>query len=293
MNRTTNKSLWSQFIELFLYSNLWIAGAAVAMTWQTRWILTGRLQLTELDGFIFSSTLFLYAIHRIIALERLQLFTAQGRFFTIAQRRKDIIVYALLAGGVSLFFFLRFSWPLQRLVLAPALLSLLYVIPVFGGGRRLRDFHYLKIFLIAVVWTWVTVLLPAFEQHIAGQLAVIPMAAERLFFVFAITIPFDIRDLHIDQHTRVYTLPSRLGIRRALTIALTLLGISTLFSWFLFRIDVYSTMMWTGWLASAVVAGGLILGTTPQRNDYYFTGWLDGTMILQFLLIYALHTFFS
>lgn len=284
------KSIWTKLIELFLYSNLWIAGAAVAMTWQTRWVLTGALPLYGLDGFIFCATLFLYAIHRIIALERLQLFTGEGRFSTIAQRRRDILLYAFLAGSGSLYFFLHLSGPLQRMALAPALLSLLYVIPVFRG-RRLRDFHYLKIFLIAVVWTWVTVLLPAAQQHVLGQWAVILMAGERLLFVFAITIPFDIRDLHIDRHTQVYTLPSQLGIRRALSIAIVLLLVAGGVSWLSFRLDVYSTTMWAGWLLSAAVAAGLILGTTPQRSDYYFTGWLDGTMILQFMLIYGLERY--
>lgn len=286
-----DKAIWTKLIELFLYSNLWIAGAAVAMTWQTRWILTGKLPVIELDGFIFCATLFLYAVHRIIALERLQLFASEGRFLTIAQRRKDIVLYALVAGAGSLFFFLQLSWSLQKMVVAPALLSLLYVVPVFRGGRRLRDFHYLKIFLIAVVWTWVTVLLPAAEQHLLGQLAVLPLAGERMLFIFAITIPFDIRDLHIDQHTQVQTLPSHLGIRRALGIALGLLAAATLFSWFLYRLDVYSNAMWTAWLLSATVAGGLIAGTTAQRSDYYFTGWLDGTMILQFALLYELEKY--
>jgi len=292
MKRTTDKAIGVQLIELFLYSNLWIAGAAVAMSWQTRWILTGQLHLNKLDGFIFCATLFLYAVHRLIALERLQLFTSEGRFSTIARRRRDIIGYALLAGGSSLFFFLQLPRSLQYLALAPAILSFLYVTPIFRGGRRLRDFHYLKIFLIAFVWTWVTVLLPASEQHLAGQLAVIPMACERLLFIFAITIPFDIRDLHIDQHTRVHTLPSRLGSRQALRIAILLLVASGLFSWLLFRIDAYSSGMWVGWIISAVVAGSLIWGTTARRSDYYFTGWLDGTMILQFALLYGLDLLF-
>lgn len=281
-----------RLIDLILYSNLWIALAALSLNVQVRWLLLGQMSFGPLDGFVFFATVFLYAVHRLIALHRLTGFTLSDRFQTISRRRRDILVYAILAGLAALFFFGRLERSTQLLSLAPALLSLLYVLPVFSGGRRLRDFHFLKIFLIALVWTWVTVVLPAFQIHLLGQIPVWLLILERFFFVFAITVPFDIRDLHLDRQTQVATLPARLGISRALRVALSSLLLAALTAFWLYRMDVYSTPAWIGWLTTTALTAGLIVGARPDRHDYYFTGWLDGTMVLLATLVMALDQWF-
>lgn len=281
-----------RLIDLILYSNLWIAMAALSLHVQVRWLLLGQIAFGPLDGFVFFATVFLYAVHRLIALHRLTGFTLSDRFQKISRRRRDILVYAILAGLATLFFFGRLERSTQFLSLAPALLSLLYVLPIFSGGRRLRDFHFLKIFLIALVWTWVTVVLPAFQVHLLGQIPVWLLILERFFFVFAITVPFDVRDLHLDRQTQVATLPARLGISRALWVALSSLLLAALTAFWLYRMDVYSTPAWIGWLATTALTAGLIVGSRPDRHDYYFTGWLDGTMILLATLVITLDQWF-
>ena len=66
-------------INLILYSNLWIALAALAMAAQTQLLLSGQVQPTPLLGFILFATLFLYAVHRIVGLEKAQPFLKKGR----------------------------------------------------------------------------------------------------------------------------------------------------------------------------------------------------------------------
>lgn len=280
------RRLLTQLVDLVLYSNAWIALAALSLVAQTRYLLLGNWRLTDLEGFVFCATLSLYAVHRIIALEKLKGLPPTTRFQTIARRRFDIILYALLAGAGSLYFYLQLPGWVQVSALAPALFSVLYVLPVFRGRRRLRDFNYLKIFLVALVWTWVTVVLPAQQANLGGQFPTLLLGLQRFLFIFAITIPFDIRDLAVDARTNVRTLPGSVGLRQARLLSLGLLVMAAGVALLLWRIDTYADPVFLGWSISILTAGALVWGATPDRHDYYFSGLIDGTMILQVGLVY-------
>lgn len=283
-------ALFKKLVDLVLYSNLWIALGALCLTLQSRWILVGTHILTPLDGFILSATLFVYAIHRLIALQRQKGELANQRFRTIARHRLDISLYTLASAIAAAIFFVQLSRPVQISALFPAFLSVLYVLPVFKGQRRLRDFNYLKIFLVATVWAWVTVILPAKEQFVLGFVPTWLMTLERFLFVFAITIPFDIRDLYLDKAAEVRTLPARVGSERAKQLSLLLLILASLIAIFLFRLDAYSFPMLAGWIITTLLAIPLILKARPDRTDYYYSGYLDGLLIVQFLLMYTLNS---
>ncbi|NRB63333.1 MAG: hypothetical protein HRU40_09975 [Saprospiraceae bacterium] len=275
-------------IDLVLYSNLWIALGALFLTLQTRWLLLGTAQLTVLDGFIMCATLFVYAVHRIIALQKQKNAYVKKRFRTIARRRVDISFYALLAAVGSVIFFFQLPAPIQVSTIVPAMLSILYVMPIFRGKKRLRDFNYLKVFLVAIVWTWVTVILPATDQAVLELVPTKLIALERFLFIFAITIPFDIRDLHLDQAASVRTLPTKVGLKKARILSLTLLFLACVIAFYLYHLDTYSLPVWCGWMCSALLAVPLIIKAHPHKHDYYFTGLIDGLMIIQFTLMYTL-----
>lgn len=279
------RSLLIRFLDLLLYGNFWIALCATAMALQTQYILTGQLSVEPVLLLIFFATLFLYGLHRIIGLQRVQRFTDRGRYLIIQLYRRHIWMYAGVGGllAVGVFFCLR--WQTQALLVLPAILSLGYVLPIFGKQRRLRDFHFIKIFLIALVWSGVTVVLPGLELFYWKSTPLFILLLERCCFILAITLPFDIRDLQVDAHTHVRTLPAVLGIRGSqwlgLLALLLMLGLGA-FNWWL---SVYSTAMWLALALSALLAGcGLWLAPKVQ-NDYFFTGLVDGLMVIQCLLI--------
>jgi len=285
------RHLWA-LLDLILYSNLWIALAALAMSAQTQFLLIGRLEPTPFLGFVFFATLFLYALHRIVGLSRAEPFQGSGRYYVIRRFRGHILFYALFAGLATTYCFMLMPFRLQLGCLAPSLLSLSYVAPLFGGRRRLRDFNYVKIFLIAIAWSWITVLLPATELSLAGQFPVWIMALERAFFIFAITIPFDIRDMEVDAFNEVKTLPALLGVRRArglaqvaLLLSLSLVALNTYCS-------AYSFYTGGALLLSLVVAGVLVYYSGRIAHDYFYSGLVDGAMVSQSVLVITSQSLF-
>ena len=258
------------------------------MLLQTEWILFGVLQWNYLTAFVFAATLCLYALHRIVGMEKVKPFAEKYRYAIISKYQHHILFYAIVGAIVSAYLFFSLSFQNQLLIILPAILSLGYVVPFFGKNRRLRDFDYIKIFLIAIVWAFITVMLPIVERKgWAISLPDILMCIERSVFIFAITIPFDIRDLKVDKHIQVKTIPSIIGIPKSKLLAGVLLIIAFLLAVSLYVLTIYDWAVLLALSLSYFSTYLLITYSDKTEEDYFFTGLMDGTMIIQFLLIFV------
>jgi len=287
INLSNLKGLVQKIINLILFGNFWIAFCAVAMTWQTELLLFGTVEWTPLTSFVFFSTLFLYAVHRIVGLVKVKPFLEKYRYAIIYRFRNHIKFYAFLGGVGACYFFFQLSLANQLLLVIPSILSLGYVLPFVKGKKRLRDFDYIKIFLVAIVWGVITVLMPILERTTTLEMRHLLILLERMFFIFAITLPFDIRDLKIDAHIEVKTIPGMIGIKNTKQLArFSLLMVVLLavlnWNWFL---GYYSFNNLLGIFFACCTTLWLIEKSDKTDEDYFFTGLMDGTMILQFLLV--------
>jgi 4-hydroxybenzoate polyprenyltransferase len=271
--------------NFILYSNLWIAAAAVCMSLQTQYIYTGTLQLTAYHGLLFFGTVALYAAHRLIGLQRILSITQEGRFVKIRELQLWVALLAMISAALTAYCVFQVPFKLILWILPAGIVSGTYVLPLFKNKQRLRDVNYIKIFLIALVWAWLTASVPAYWLHQKDLTDILAISLERFFFIFAITLPFDIRDLKIDTATRVKTLPSAIGIRATKNLAYGCLIVMMLLAGWSYTMDAYSLGTFFGLLSCALLCFFLIKYSTPQRPDYYYTAFMDGTMILQFLLV--------
>lgn len=278
------------FIDLLFYGNFWIALGAISMSWQTQFLFNGDFKLSPYVGFVGFSTLMLYALHRIVGLKKVRIFTDTGRYFVIEKFKKHILAYAFLGGIGALFCFFQLSWTLWAAMIIPAILSVGYVLPILGGKKRLRDLNQVKIFLVAVVWAWITVGLVVIDESLwqENTLSIFLLLSERTFFIFAITIPFDIRDLKVDAHTNVSTIPSRYGIPKAKALSTLLLALMVAMAFLNWTIGFYTFNTLLALSISALSTCFFIRYSDKVQDDYFFTGLIDGLMLLQFLLVLLL-----
>jgi len=277
-----------RLVNFILYSNLWIAGAAVCMALQTQLLLTGRLRPGAYHGLLLFGTLALYAAHRLIGLKKVMAFTESGRFAIINRLRLTVLAVAIISGLFSAYFLWHIPLRYWPWLTPAALASAAYVLPFLKDRQRLRDVNYVKIFLIALVWSWLTAFMPAFMNETTTLLQLWAIGLERFFFVFAITLPFDIRDMKIDLKTSVKTLPSTLGIQGTQRLAgLAMILMLACVSWS-YGAGFYDPYALIGLMLSALSSFFLIYYFRPERPDYYYTGLMDGTMIFQFLIVWFL-----
>ncbi|GEO06224.1 hypothetical protein AAE02nite_38880 [Adhaeribacter aerolatus] len=194
-----------------------------------------------------------------------------------------------VAGAAALYCFFTAGFYRYNILLLGhlALLSVLYSLPVLprrGELWPLRHVPLLKIFLIAYVWTCVTVWLPllAYNQDIFSTEAWL-FFLRRFLFILAITIIFDIRDVDRDRATGTVTLPGTIGIKKAKYIAwISLAFFALLVS--LIPLQNYRAAL----LLSAGITAYVVWQTHSTNNEYFFSVIADGMMVLQFLLVWLL-----
>ncbi|MEX1189302.1 MAG: UbiA family prenyltransferase [Bacteroidia bacterium] len=247
---------------------------------------------------IFGATLFIYNYHRLFRKKVIYAKEISERHQWILAHDRLLQVFAvagfLLAAGC----FIPYLNPTLFFRLSPfLLLSLFYVIPVWKGKKkwlRVRDIPFMKIFLVAAVWSFVTVFLaflaedPFWFPDIDAWLTTL----QRFIFIFAITLPFDIRDLAHDRSSGLTTFAARLGVEGVkrlanilLVVVAALAGISTF-------IGIYSLPHGIGVSISCALTGFLISRIDEDSSEWIYAGFLDGTMLDQFLWISLLAYFF-
>lgn len=184
------------------------------------------------------------------------------------------------------------------LLVGLALISVSYSLPFFSSQEKrysLRNIPGVKLFLIASIWSLSCVLLPILEMESNNETAItlhdtMILIVKRFLFIAAITVPFDIRDLFQDKSNDLRTIPVILGEKKALVICQALLA-AYLILLFMFtdklNSDYFALTLCT------IITGWLIFKSKWEKNEYYYFLYLDGTMILQFLMLFIFSTIFS
>lgn len=220
----------------------------------------------------------MYSLHRIIGIRKVDEKIEDNRFSLVRKFKSHLHVYAIVAFLGSVFSFLFLSKEIKLLLIAPSLISLLYVLPIFIKNKRLRDFNYIKIFLVSISWAILCATIPAYQSSVL-PLDHFLIFLEKAFFIFAITLPFDYRDRKVDQLNQVKTLAHLFEQKIHLFIiacfGLTI-GITFLVQSYSFSIKVCLAL-------SYIIIGLISLVVYKKDNDFYISGILDGTMILLFI----------
>lgn len=266
-------------INFYLYSSVHISlGAALSVI--LCYAVSFHIPTSDYTLFVFSSTLFLYCSHRIVGIRKMKSFEDEGRFAIIKKFKSHLIFYALLGGIATIYFFVNLESRLQIALILPSIISVLYILPVFSKSKRLRDFGLIKIFLISIIWGLVIGLIPYFEVNGKVDLKGLLYFMEKLLFILAITIPFDIRDLRFDENINVKTIPSQLGIKKSYLITYLLLGASIIISTILSYLDYYTFKVMLALIVGYFLTAMAILASKNRTNDYYYSGLIDGTIII-------------
>lgn len=237
---------------------------------------------------IFFATLLEYNFHKFIALFANRNAPGADKHTWVGKNLKVFYILLLLsAAGFICAAFLAQKEVLILLVPIAAI-TLFYSLPILGSRQlifRLREIPYLKIFLIACVWSCATILLPVIKSDTTFDTGhVIAMLAERFFFVLAIAIPFDVRDIEADKQAGLKTLPLLFNENRVFMISYV-----SLFIFMLISFSHYSVLQ--AWfiilpLCISAVTTFVFLSSKKIRSiNYYHYGVLDGTLLLQGLLV--------
>lgn len=280
-----NKYLRS-ILNFLLFSNIFIAFCAVSQGIISYWLLGIKPDKYVL-GVLFYSTLIIYNFSILLSkpdnTEKSPFLRVRWIFSHYRLMLTVLIISTLSL--IALGFFLSRSSLILMFVLG--IISISYSLPVFGvPGKKfgLRNISGLKLFIIGAVWASSTVLLPILQSESNALLSTSSLSLffNRFLFIVAITIPFDIRDLYQDKNNALKTIPVIFGEKKSFLLCQIFLATSLIL---LLPVTEKLDVNFWAIALSLLIAGWLILKSKWEKNEYYYFLLLDGTMILQLIML--------
>ena len=262
------KSIFNHLIN----SNIFVATCIIILALSSQILLESKNG--NINVFVFFATLFTYNFQRIVRIKK-----------GIAHKRKEwvmnnrVFIYSLitLSGFISLFFFFQFNPNTQILLLTTGIISVLYP---FG----LRKIPFIKIFIISSIWTISSMGLLISENNLPLNSNTILQLFSRFLFVFAITIPFDIRDVKYDKNN-IKTIPILVGIfisRLIAMLSLITLKIISVYQYLYYNL---SFNILIAIIICCCFSSILIIKSDENKDDFYFSFWIESLSIFFYLFL--------
>ena len=280
-----------------VFGNIFVAACAYFLTLEELYF-DGKLALLNPSSlFVFFSTLLIYNYRKLFFADRELSPPVTERAKWIVSNRSTLAIICLTSVFGILISAFNLSGKTLLLLLPLFFISVLYATPFstkMDSAKRLRFLPYVKIFLVAGVWSTVTVLFPVVENdsEMLFSNAVIFSFITRFIFLFAITLPFDIRDIEVDARNKIKTIPLALGekntVRLALAALVLFMGMYGFSFLFMENQNRYKAI---GYILSGICSFALISQSSKNKNEYFTSFWIEGLMLLQFICLFLMKIF--
>lgn len=269
-----------RIFNFYINSSIHVSLAVVSLLMITNYYLQISTDLS-LNLFVFFGSIAGYNFVKYIGITKLHRYHLTPSF-------KGIQIFTLVSFLLALYFLL--TLPLQSIVVAffTGLLTVLYAWPIFSKGRNLRNINGLKIFVIALAWSLVTVILPMVNAKSYLDFEVALLVMQRFLIVFVLMLPFEIRDVKFDA-LALGTIPRRIGVRNT-----KLVGFVVLFVIGVLEILANGSGLEKS-LSSVLITISiflLLLFSTTKQNKYYASFWVEAIPIFWFVLLLGITQLF-
>jgi 4-hydroxybenzoate polyprenyltransferase len=252
------------------------------MVWQTSELLLGAPPSERLAGFVFFSTICSYNFHWYLTPYSVN--PSRRALWTQRHKVLHFILYLVGLVGSAVYFFYLLSHILA--LCFGAFVTFLYSAPKLPQTifRRLRDVAVGKTIFLAIVWTYVTTVLPLIIAGATWGGGPVLFVISRFFLIYAICIPFDYRDREDDRKDGIrslITLLNEKGIDRLFIFSLVVFGLSTLGLGFFHYPGFYILLL----LTPGILMAALYKRAKTDFSDYLYYIVLDGLMMFSGLLM--------
>ncbi len=267
-------------LHIYVYGHLHISLCAVLL-FVGGYHLVGQQPDLSSCLFVFTSTLLVYTLHRHLAANKFYSITSIKRYTFVNNHSRLSWMAIAICTIISIFTFFLLQRSSQYAMIICGLLSLGYVLPLIAKSR-IRDIGILKIFAISIVWG----VLPFLGYLEVEGLSIrsIILLIEHFAFVFALTIPFDIRDSDLDDGAQVSNLANQIGLSVSKMWMVLLVLLALALAIVSFVLGTYSLVL----MLAHVLFYAVVLYSCYQadeREELYFMLYLDGLILVKGIIL--------
>ena len=270
--------LLKHLFNFYINSSIHVALAVFSLSWIT--LIEYQIPFDDnVLFFVFFATITGYNFVKYFGI-------AKFHHRRLASWLKAIQIFSLLSFLLLCLFAFKLEPTTLFYIAGFGIVTFLYAIPFLpkrfflDKQQNLRSIGGLKIYLIALVWSGVTVFLPIINNEFDINTDIILTGIQRCVFIIVLMLPFEIRDLQYDS-LKLSTIPQKIGVKSTKIIGILLL-VFFLFLEF-FKVNIYSTDVLPLVFITIITTLFLLFSKTKQGN-YYSSFWVEGLPILWLIL---------
>ncbi len=244
---------------------------------------------------VFSFTFFTYNGQRLYRLNQkiIEKNNLGKRLKWVIKHQISLTISSVIFGLIGLLCTLFIDSYCFLILIPMGGLSIFYVIPlipIYKGSSSLREIPYLKIIVIGITWSIAIIWLPMMDTRytVGMDTSTLVISLLQVFlYVFAITLPFDVRDIKFDKITHIKTIPRLIGVKNTIVFSEILLATSVLLIYFL-PVGLYFYPLILGHIITMII----IAFTNERRNELFYAGWIEGSVIILYTCVLISDLFF-
>ena len=278
-------ALLKQVFNFYINSSIHVALSVVSLTWIT---------LMEYDV-LYNDTLLFFVFFASVSGYNFVKYFGIAKFHhrSLASWLKAIQFFSFLSFFLMCYYAFKLNTNTLIYIAGFGLVTFFYAIPFLpkrfflDSQFNLRNVGGLKVHIIAMVWTGVTVLLPLINYQYNINADIIITAIQRFVFIVILMFPFEIRDMRYDS-LKLATIPQKIGEKQTKIIGVLLLVLFFFLEFF--KDDMDTTRLIVAMLIS-IITGLFLIYSKKEQGKYYSSFWVEGLPIIWLLLMVMLSCF--
>ena len=263
-----------QLFNFYINSSIHVALAVVSLAWIT-FLEYGVSVDNTMLLFLFFSSITGYNFVKFFGVVKFH-----HRSLTIWL--KYIQIFSFFCFAFMCFYGLKMQAKTLLAAFGFGIVTFFYAIPFLpkdwylDSKSSLRTVSGLKIYLIALTWSGVTVLLPLIENNYTLNMDVLLTSIQRFALVIVLMLPFEIRDLRYDS-LKLATLPQKIGVKGTKFLGVLLLIV-------LVVLEFFKDETYVGSIIPLVIISMItwlfVFFSKIEQGKYYSSFWVEGLPIL-------------
>ena len=274
--------LLKRILNFYINSSIHVALAVYALTWIT---------LIQFDLDYDQNVLYFVFFASITAYNFVKYFgISKFHHRSLAGWLKVIQVFSFIAFIAMSYYAFQLEIKTLLLLSILGLITFLYAVPLIpmryfrDSQKNLREIGGLKIYVIALVWTFTTVFLPLIDNDISIGTDAIITSVQRFLLVIVLMLPFEIRDLNYDS-LKLATIPQKIGIRKTKIIGVLLLMVFFILDYLKDELSGLSILLT---LLIVCIMLLFVIFSKKNQSKYYSAFWVESLPILWLLILLML-----
>ena len=267
--------LLKQLLDFYINSSIHVALSCFALV-KTSYIIVNIPSDNSVACFAFFGTLVGYNFVKFDAL-------ARANKNKMRRQLKAITAFSLASLLLVIFYFFKLQYTTKISATLFLILTILYTLPFFPNTKNARNWAGLKIYIVAICWVGVTVMLPILNSEISSQNFFYIIALQRFLLIFTLILIFEIIDLKTDD-PHLKTVPQQIGVKNTKLLGCVLLigfcGLGFFNSNFSFQFMGFQLLMN---FVIAIVIAIFLYFSNENRSKYYTCFWVESVPIFWWL----------